>query len=103
MSLPSIDPLTAKKLIDQGALLVDIREADEYARECVPGALHHPLSRLTPIAPGAKVVIFHCRSGARTSMNAARLGAAAGCQAYLLAGGIDAWKRAGLPVAPGGR
>ncbi len=102
MSLQSIDPITAKRLIDGGALLVDIREADEFARERVPGALNHPLSRLAPIASGsAKAIIFHCRSGARTSMNAARLGAAAGCQAYLLAGGIDAWKRAGLPVAAG--
>ena len=102
MSLQSIDPATAKRLIDEGALLVDIREIDEHASERIPGARNHPLSRLAPMAAGdAKAVIFHCRSGARTSMNAARLGAAAGCQAYLLAGGIDAWKRAGLPVSAG--
>ena len=33
------------------------------------------------------------------SGNAARLAAAAGCEAYILEGGIDAWKKAGLPVA----
>jgi hypothetical protein len=44
-------------------------------------------------------VIFHCRSGARTAANAQRLAAATDCQAYLLEGGIDAWKKAGLPVA----
>jgi len=29
------------------------------------------------------------------------LAAAAGCEAYILKGGIDAWKKAGLPVATG--
>jgi rhodanese-related sulfurtransferase len=47
----------------------------------------------------ARAVIFHCRSGARTSANASGLAAAAGaCDAYILEGGLDAWKRAGLPV-----
>lgn len=102
MTVQSIDSLTARKLIDQGALLVDIRKANEHAQERIPGAVNHPLSGLTAIAAGsAPVVIFHCRSGARTSMNTARLGAAVGCTAYLLAGGIDGWKRAGLPVTVG--
>ena len=48
---------------------------------------------------GAKTVVFHCRSGARTAANAQRLASAAGCEAYVLEGGIDAWKKAGLPVA----
>jgi rhodanese-related sulfurtransferase len=47
----------------------------------------------------AKALVFHCRSGARTSANAPRLAAAANCQAYILDGGIEAWKKAGLPVA----
>ena len=49
-----------------------------------------------------KPVIFHCRSGARTLANAARLAAAAGdaCEAYVVEGGIDAWRKAGLPVRP---
>lgn len=98
--LPTIDALTAKRLIDEGALLIDIREPNEHAQERVPGARNQPLSRLAPIdACGAKAVIFHCRSGARTALNSRRLAAAAGCQAYLLGGGIDAWKRAGLPMS----
>ena len=102
MSLQTIDPAAARRLIDEGAILVDIREADEHARERVPGARHAPLSRLGSMAPGeARAVIFHCRSGARTAANAARLAAAASCQAYILEGGIDAWKKAGLPVLAG--
>lgn len=100
MSLPSIDVAGARRLLDQGAVLVDIREADEHARERVVGSLSNPLSRLVPVAPSAgRPVIFHCRSGARTAANAARLVGAAACDAYTLEGGLDAWKKAGLPVA----
>ncbi len=100
MSLPTIDAAAARRLIGEGAVLVDVREADERAREHIPGTRHAPLSSLQRVeAPGAKAVIFHCRSGARTGTNAARLGEAAGCEAYLLEGGLDAWKRAGLPVS----
>ena len=100
MSLPTIDVTGARRLLDQGAVLVDIREADERARERVPGARHNPLSRLASVdAPAGKAVIFHCHSGARTAANAARLAAAASCDAYILEGGLDAWKKAGLPVA----
>jgi rhodanese-related sulfurtransferase len=98
--LQTIDPMSAKQLIDEGAILVDIREADEFARERIPGARNRPLSDLSRLeAGGANVMIFHCRSGNRTQVNAQRLGAAAGCQAYILQGGLDAWKKAGLPVA----
>src|SRR3546814_7765648 len=43
--------------------------------------------------------LFHGRSGARTGANAARLVAATGAPCYVLEGGIDAWRRAGLEVA----
>jgi rhodanese-related sulfurtransferase len=60
------------------------------------------LSRIdadTPIRPGDDVLVFHCRSGARTKGHAARLAAASpDCETYILDGGIDAWKKAGLPV-----
>ena len=99
MTLPSIDAAQAKRLIDEGAILVDIREADERAREHVQGSHHNALSRLSAIdSAKSKAVVFHCRSGARTAANAGRLAQAAGCDVYLLQGGIEAWKKAGLPV-----
>lgn len=100
--LKTIAPERATELMRQGAVLIDVREADEHAREHIPGARHHALTRLeekTPVRPGDGVVVFHCRTGARTMGNAARLAAAAqSCEAYILEGGIDAWKKAGLPV-----
>jgi rhodanese-related sulfurtransferase len=100
MSLPTISPQKAKELIAQGAVLIDVREADEHARERIPGARHHALSQLSgPLPTNAGAVIFHCRSGNRTATHAGKLAAAAACDAYVLEGGIEAWKKAGLPVA----
>lgn len=102
MTLKTIDASAAHRLIGTGALLVDIREADEYAREHIAGARSTPVSALAARAletNGAQQVIFHCRSGARTASNAARLAEAAPCEAYLLEGGLEAWKKAGLPVS----
>ncbi len=101
----TITPERAAKMIDDGAVLIDIREANEYARENIPGARHHALSQLDsrhPAREGDTVLIFHCKSGARTNMNAGKLAARAGeCEVYLLGGGIEAWKRAGLPTSAG--
>ncbi len=100
--LKTISPSAAAELVLKGAVLIDIRDKDEHLREGIPGARHHALSRIdaeTPVRPGDDIVVFHCRSGARTTGNAARLAAAAEtCEAYILEGGLDAWKRAGLPI-----
>lgn len=101
-ALKSISPERAAKLIRAGAVLVDIRELDEHKRERIPGARHHALSALdvaSPARPGDDILIFHCKSGARTQANAPRLATAAGCEAYVLEGGIEAWKRLNLPIA----
>jgi rhodanese-related sulfurtransferase len=104
MSLPMIPPERAAELLRRGeAILVDVREADERARAHIPGSMHLPLSRLEEaelaVAEG-KPVIFHCASGRRTAENAAALGArAGGCEAMIVEGGLEAWRRAGLPLA----
>jgi rhodanese-related sulfurtransferase len=104
MPLPKISPTAAQRLLQEGAILVDIREADERAREKVIGAYHLPLSRLDEADLAlheGKPVIFHCKSGARTAGHAPRLAekVAGACEAFIIDGGLDAWKKAGLPVA----
>ncbi len=104
MPLPNINPTDARNLLEQGAVLIDIREADEHAREKIPGALNMPLSKLHEADLAlhqGRPVIFHCKSGGRTTTNAQRLSQAlsGACEAYVVEGGIDAWRRAGLPVA----
>lgn len=95
-----VDPPEAQRLINKGALLIDVREPDEYARERIPNSRLLPLSRLSISVDrfGAQQVIFHCRSGGRTAAAAERLTAAADGDAYILRGGLEAWKAAGLPV-----
>lgn len=103
MSLPTISPAEAKRLVDAGAVLIDVRERDEHARERIPGARNVALSGLEQAeleARPGQIVLFHCKSGMRTLGNAGKLAAKAGegCDAYVVEGGLDAWRAAGLPV-----
>lgn len=104
--LESITAFAASKMVEQGALLVDIREGGELARASVPGAAHVPLSRLdvSEIPAGAdQPVIFFCASGGRTATYADKLAAkASGRKAYVMQGGISGWMMAGLPTERGG-
>lgn len=88
------------------AVLVDIREPGEVARERIAGSVIAPLSAFEAahleIRPGHDVV-FMCRSGARTGSNRDRLAARVEGEAFVLDGGLNAWKALGLPtVADGG-
>jgi rhodanese-related sulfurtransferase len=100
MPLSTIPPREAKELIEKGAILVDIRNPDEHARERIPAANLHPLSTINTdsIGDGVPAVIFHCRSGFRTTANAAVLASGAKCKSYALEGGLEAWRDTGLPT-----
>ncbi|MCL2896863.1 rhodanese family protein [Brenneria tiliae] len=100
MPIKLIQPQNARELIENGALLVDIRAADEYAREHIAQARHIPLNDIAAQPPltAAAGVIFHCQSGNRTQANADRLAAGVPGDAYILDGGLAAWKQAGLPT-----
>jgi rhodanese-related sulfurtransferase len=92
----------AQKLQSGGATLIDIREPDEFAREHIAGAVSMPLSRLQQghvLAKPQGAVIFHCRSGGRTDAHCATLAAHVDGAAFVLRGGIEGWKTAGLPIA----
>ena len=95
----------AKGMAEGRYLLVDVREPNEVAVEAYPGAVVVPLSSFDPRQipdPRGKQVVFACRSGKR-SVTASLAAQAAGL-AYdkHLAGGILAWKAAGLPTRAGG-
>jgi rhodanese-related sulfurtransferase len=88
-------------LLAGSVVLVDVREPGEYAAEHIAGALPHPLSAFdaAKLPPGD--VVFQCGSGKR-SLTAVEWAAEAGLphRAHL-AGGIAAWKRAGMPTQRG--
>ena len=52
MTVEHISPTAAQALIEQGASLIDIRDADEYAREHIPAAQLWPLAALVKILEG---------------------------------------------------
>jgi rhodanese-related sulfurtransferase len=94
----------AQGLTEGRMLLVDVREPNETAAECYPDAVIVPLSAFDPAAipdPQGKQVVFACRSGRRSVT--ASLAAQDGGFPYRshLAGGIIAWKAAGLPTSTG--
>jgi rhodanese-related sulfurtransferase len=101
-TLPSIEPKAAHAWLERGeAMLIDVREPDEHAREHIAGVRLAPLSRFDPQALSnerGRIAVFHCSSGNRTTQAAARLLGAGFADAYQLEGGIQGWKRAGLPV-----
>jgi rhodanese-related sulfurtransferase len=104
MRIAKISPAEAQRRIAEGsAVLVDIREPMEHAREAIPGALSKPLSTINPANDfashaSAPAVIFHCLTGKRTGDNEAQLANCAAPQVFLLEGGLNGWKSAGLPT-----
>lgn len=97
-----IEPRDAQALVARGdAVLIDVREPDEHARERIAGATLMPLGTLTPEkvrALGAKRVLIHCKSGRRGGDATARCTALAGVEVRNVRGGIEAWRAAGLPT-----
>lgn len=96
--LHPLSPAEVSERLRRGAVLIDIREADEAARERIAGSRPRPLSRFDDARIGGAQVIFTCRTGNRTNVNASRLAGCVDGQAYVLDGGLEAWKSAGLPV-----
>ncbi len=92
---------TRQRLANGSAILVDVREPDEFARRHVAGSLSSPLSGWEAAEISARPdqdIIFTCRSGMRTAGACDRLAARVESPAYVLRGGVDAWAKLGLPL-----
>jgi rhodanese-related sulfurtransferase len=99
-----ITPDEAKRRFDAGELqLIDVREQYEWDAGRIPGEVRHiEIERLSSQAASIdrdRPVVFQCRLGARSLM-AAQAFRRAGFDAYSLAGGLQAWREAGLPLDP---
>lgn len=102
-SITVLSPDNAATRLGAGtALLIDIREPDEFDREHVQRAISAPLSKLGRTLKAAQAdrdIIFMCRTGNRTGTNRERLAECAGRPIYLLEGGLEAWKASGRPTS----
>lgn len=94
----------AAELERGGAALIDVREADEWSEEHVPGAVH--LSRgmieveIEEKFPDLKQpIICHCGGGGRSALVADSLQKMGYKNVRSMTGGFAAWKEAGLPTA----
>ena len=100
-----IGPAELKALLDQGqALVIDVREPEEFAAEHIAGAVNLPLSSFDPArlpAVVGKTVILQCAGGKRSGMALDRCAEAQAAIDTHLAGGLGAWKSASLPVERG--
>lgn len=97
---PDLTPAEVQALQADGALLVDVRERDEWDAGRIRGAHHLPLSEVQARwreLPDADRTVFVCRSGARSRQAADAFAAAGRPGCANLMGGSQAWVAAGLP------
>lgn len=105
----SVSPGEATLLINrENAIVIDVRETDEFAAGHLPSARSVPASKLQERAGEleaykAQPVIVTCASGMRSSRACSDLKKLGFERLYNLAGGVDAWVGAGYPVKKGVR
>lgn len=102
--IPQIGPRAAKTLVDRGALLLDVREPDEWCSQHAPKSMLLPTGRVSAQQdelPRDRPIVVVCRSGGRSAAVTASL-RRSGFDAVNLAGGMCAWAAAGLPVVTDG-
>jgi rhodanese-related sulfurtransferase len=98
--VPEVEVDEARKHIAGGALLLDVREADEWTAGHAPEALHIPMGEVTEARdelPTDRTILAICRSGARSARVTAAL-TSWGFEAANVAGGMQAWAASGFDV-----
>jgi rhodanese-related sulfurtransferase/glyoxylase-like metal-dependent hydrolase (beta-lactamase superfamily II) len=102
-STPHASARACKARVDAGALLLDVREPDEWESEHAPDAVLIPMGQVDSRQgelPRDREIVVVCRSGGRSAAITDLL-RASGFDAVNLAGGMCAWADAGLPVVTG--
>jgi rhodanese-related sulfurtransferase len=109
----SLNPAQVAEELKRGAVLVDLRESEELARDgAIPGALHAPRGMLEFYADPkssyhlreldpSRRVILHCAAGGRSALAADTLKQMGYRNVAHLEGGITAWKKQGYPTKGG--
>ena len=103
-SVPHIDIAEALRRLQAGAVMLDVREADETAQGIVPNAVVIPRGHLemdvsTDIPQSDTPLVVYCAAGNRSLFAVEALQSIGYTNVASLDGGIDAWKQAGQPIA----
>jgi rhodanese-related sulfurtransferase len=97
-----VTPLEAIRLMNQGATLFDLREAEAYAAGHIAGAKPLTAEQLDNTESlkkyREKMVIVYCDSGTRASAAVRKLHAAGFTKVFNLRGGVTAWRADSLPL-----
>ena len=100
-----ISVLDADQAIGEADLLLDVREADEYAAGHLSGAVHisrgmleFKLSANPALQPRDLKIVLYCKTSGRAALSAVALHEMGYLNVQSLAGGFDAWVSAGKPV-----
>lgn len=103
--VPAVTAVDAAVMVEDGALLIDIREPAEWQAMRIPGAEFKPLSRIQEWFEGLprdRDIILQCRSGDRSARATDALIRQAGFdRVFNLSGGLIAWHSANLPIDRG--
>ncbi|MEY2580482.1 MAG: hydroxyacylglutathione hydrolase [Ilumatobacteraceae bacterium] len=97
---PSVGARGARSLIEEGALLLDVREPEEWQAQHAPDAVLIPMGQVRQRQEGLprdRRIVVVCRSGGRSAATTESL-RTWGFDAVNLAGGMCAWASAGLPT-----
>jgi len=98
-----LSPAEVRDAMERGEIvLIDVREPAEHAGERIPGSRLLPLSKFDAdqarSLAGGKPIVLHCRGGNRSGQACQKMLNAGAEGATHLAGGIEAWNKAGLPI-----
>lgn len=87
-----IDTNQAQDIINNGAVLIDVRTSEEYVREHIPGAVNIPLDQINTIAYDKNItIIVYCQSGMRSKQAVQTLVDMGYTNLYDLDGGLLNW------------
>ena len=95
-----IDPVESKRRVDAGALLLDVRNPNEWQAGHAEGAAWIPMGELAERQeelPTDREIVVICKTGSRSAQVAQAL-VAAGYGAVNVAGGSEAWQAVGMPI-----
>ena len=101
MAGASVGTLEATRLMNSGAIVLDVRNPDEFARGHVVGSRNIPMADIDKRAgelPAGKALIVVCANGSSAARAAGSLRKAGRAEVFCMDGGLASWQQAGLPV-----